>query len=73
MTRAAADADVRGPPISLTLRVTSRSDKAIRSAMSASDDNVMARPECRHPDRVLIGHPFDPPDLIPLIEVVAAR
>jgi 3-hydroxyacyl-CoA dehydrogenase len=25
---------------------------------------------CRHPQRVLIGHPFNPPHLIPLVEVV---
>ncbi len=26
---------------------------------------------CAHPERVLIGHPFNPPHLIPLVEVVA--
>ena len=26
---------------------------------------------CRHPERVLLGHPFNPPHLIPLVEVVA--
>jgi carnitine 3-dehydrogenase len=25
---------------------------------------------CRHPDRVVIGHPFNPPHLIPLVEIV---
>ncbi len=25
---------------------------------------------CRHPERVIIGHPFNPPHLIPLVEVV---
>jgi carnitine 3-dehydrogenase len=25
---------------------------------------------CRHPGRVLIGHPFNPPHLVPLVEVV---
>jgi carnitine 3-dehydrogenase len=25
---------------------------------------------CRHPDRIVIGHPFNPPHLIPLVEVV---
>jgi carnitine 3-dehydrogenase len=28
---------------------------------------------CRHPERVLIGHPFNPPHLIPLVEVVGGR
>ncbi|KAL4807209.1 hypothetical protein BDV18DRAFT_159428 [Aspergillus unguis] len=26
--------------------------------------------ECQHPERVLIGHPFNPPHLMPLVEVV---
>ena len=26
--------------------------------------------QCAHPERVLIGHPFNPPHLIPLVEVV---
>ena len=28
---------------------------------------------CRHPERVLIGHPFNPVYLLPLVEVVAGR
>ncbi len=28
---------------------------------------------CEHPDRVLIGHPFNPPHLIPLVEVVGGE
>lgn len=28
---------------------------------------------CRHPDRVVVAHPFNPPHLIPLVEVVAGR
>ena len=28
---------------------------------------------CKHPERVLIGHPFNPPHLIPLVEVVGGR
>jgi len=27
----------------------------------------------RHPDRVLVGHPFNPPHLIPLVEVVGGQ
>lgn len=26
--------------------------------------------QCQHPERVLIGHPFNPPHLMPLVEVV---
>ena len=28
---------------------------------------------CRYPGRVLVGHPFNPPHLLPLVEVVAGR
>ncbi len=28
---------------------------------------------CRHPERVLVAHPFNPPHLVPLVEVVAGR
>jgi len=26
--------------------------------------------DCRHPERCVIGHPFNPPHLVPLVEVV---
>src|SRR6185503_8072344 len=29
------------------------------------------RAGCRHPGRILVGHPFNPPHLIPLVEVVS--
>ncbi|MEM7028870.1 MAG: 3-hydroxyacyl-CoA dehydrogenase NAD-binding domain-containing protein [Chloroflexota bacterium] len=28
---------------------------------------------CQHPERVLAGHPFNPPHLVPLVEVVAGK
>jgi carnitine 3-dehydrogenase len=28
---------------------------------------------CRHPERVLVAHPFNPPHLVPLVEVVGGR
>ena len=28
---------------------------------------------CRHPERCVIGHPFNPPHLVPLVEVVGGR
>ena len=31
------------------------------------------RSECKHKGRVLVGHPFNPPYLIPLVEVVAGE
>jgi 3-hydroxyacyl-CoA dehydrogenase len=29
--------------------------------------------KCKHPERCVIGHPFNPPHLIPLVEVVAGE
>src|SRR5262249_14012611 len=29
--------------------------------------------DCRHPERCIIGHPFNPPHLVPLIEVVGGE
>jgi 3-hydroxyacyl-CoA dehydrogenase len=26
--------------------------------------------ECRHPERTVIAHPFNPPHIIPLVEIV---
>jgi 3-hydroxyacyl-CoA dehydrogenase len=28
---------------------------------------------CRHPDRVVVAHPFNPPHLVPLVEVVGGK
>jgi carnitine 3-dehydrogenase len=39
------------------------------SGLSASD----LQEPCLHPERVLITHPFNPPHLIPLVEVVGGR
>jgi carnitine 3-dehydrogenase len=39
---------------------------------SSSSGLLMSRlqDECRHPERCVIGHPFNPPHLVPLVEVV---
>jgi len=39
---------------------------------SSSSGLIMSRLQsrCRHPERFVIGHPFNPPHLIPLVEVV---
>ena len=29
--------------------------------------------ECRHPERLVLGHPFNPPHLVPLVEVAGGR
>src|ERR1700712_347767 len=44
-------------------------DSLIASSSSGITPSVM-QSECRHPERILIGHPFNPPHIIPLVEVV---
>ena len=53
-----ADMDAATPP-----------DSLIASSSSGITPSVM-QSQCKHPDRILIGHPFNPPHLIPLVEVV---
>src|SRR5262245_58339573 len=42
----------------------------IASSSSGITPSVM-QTNCVHPERVLVGHPFNPPHVIPLVEVVA--
>jgi 3-hydroxyacyl-CoA dehydrogenase len=44
-------------------------DSIIASSSSGITPSVM-QTNCKHPERVLIGHPFNPPHIIPLVEVV---
>jgi len=44
-------------------------DSIIASSSSGITPSVM-QSNCNHPERVLIGHPFNPPHIIPLVEVV---
>src|SRR5437867_622422 len=53
-----ADMDAATPP-----------DSLIASSSSGITPSVM-QSKCEHPERVLIGHPFNPPHVIPLVEVV---
>jgi len=44
--------------------------------ISSSTSSLLAsdiQAKCQHPERVLVGHPFNPPHLLPLVEVVAGR
>jgi len=44
-------------------------DRVIASSTSGfMPSDLQAR--CRHPQRVVVGHPFNPPHLVPLVEVV---
>jgi 3-hydroxyacyl-CoA dehydrogenase len=45
-------------------------DSIIASSSSGLTMSVM-QSACRHPERCVIGHPFNPPHVIPLVEVVA--
>jgi carnitine 3-dehydrogenase len=44
-------------------------DSIIASSSSGITPSVM-QSQCKHPERVLVGHPFNPPHIIPLVEVV---
>jgi len=44
-------------------------DSLIASSSSGITPSVM-QSKCRHPERVVVGHPFNPPHIVPLVEVV---
>jgi 3-hydroxyacyl-CoA dehydrogenase len=44
-------------------------DSLIASSSSGITPSVM-QSQCEQPERILVGHPFNPPHLIPLVEVV---
>jgi carnitine 3-dehydrogenase len=44
-------------------------DSIIASSSSGITPSVM-QSACKHPERVIVGHPFNPPHVIPLVEVV---
>jgi carnitine 3-dehydrogenase len=44
-------------------------DSLLASSSSGITPSVI-QSQCKHPERVLIGHPFNPPHIIPLVEVV---
>jgi carnitine 3-dehydrogenase len=52
------------------LDAAARPDVVLASSSSGMLPSVIARGCPRHPERVVIGHPFNPPHLIPLVEVV---
>jgi carnitine 3-dehydrogenase len=53
-----ADMDAAAPP-----------DSIIASSSSGLTMSVM-QSACKHPERCVIGHPFNPPHMVPLVEVV---
>ena len=53
-----ADIDQAAPPHAI---IASSTSALLRSKITAA---------CRTPDRVIVGHPFNPPHLVPLVEIV---
>ena len=47
-------------------------DSLIASSSSGLTMSVM-QSACKHPERCVIGHPFNPPHVVPLVEVVAGE
>jgi carnitine 3-dehydrogenase len=50
-----------------------RSDVLLASSSSGLLPSTFQDACARHPERVLVAHPFNPPHLVPLVEVVAGR
>ena len=47
-------------------------DFLLASSSSGITPSVI-QSQCKHPERVVIGHPFNPPHIIPLVEVVGGN
>jgi 3-hydroxyacyl-CoA dehydrogenase len=80
MTKALADADLvqeNGPErkdfkiqLFADMDAATPPESIIASSSSGLTMSVM-QSACKHPERCVIGHPFNPPHVIPLVEVVA--
>src|ERR1700744_5047618 len=80
MKRALADADLvqeNGPErpefkirLFADMDDATPQDSIIASSSSGLTMSLM-QSECKHPERCVIGHPFNPPHVVPLVEVVA--
>jgi carnitine 3-dehydrogenase len=46
---------------------------ALLASSTSSLTMTTLQRKCRHPGRCLIGHPFNPPHLIPLVEIVGGK
>ncbi|MHA6628603.1 3-hydroxyacyl-CoA dehydrogenase NAD-binding domain-containing protein [Pseudonocardia sichuanensis] len=53
-----------------TLDAAARPEVVLASSSSTLLPSALADACTRHPERVLVGHPFHPPHLVPLVEVV---
>ncbi len=82
LKKAVADADLvqeNGPErkefkiqLFADLDAATRPDAIIASSSSGLTMSTM-QSACKHPERCVIGHPFNPPHVVPLVEVVAGE
>ncbi len=82
MKKALADADLvqeNGPErkdfkikLFAEMDAATRPDSIIASSSSGLTMSTM-QSACKHPERCVIGHPFNPPHVVPLVEVVAGE
>jgi 3-hydroxyacyl-CoA dehydrogenase len=82
MKKALADADLvqeNGPErqdfkikLFAEMDAAAPSDSIIASSSSGLTMSMM-QSACTHPERCVIGHPFNPPHVVPLVEVVAGE
>jgi 3-hydroxyacyl-CoA dehydrogenase len=49
------------------------SEATILASSSSGIPIGVSQSQCKHPERCVIGHPFNPPHLIPLVEVVGSE
>ncbi len=57
-------------PLLEALDLALPADRVIASSTSSFRPSVLQAAAKRHPERILVGHPFNPPHLVPLVEVV---
>src|SRR5207342_2713964 len=62
-----AEMDAAAPIDSI---LASSSSGITPSVMQTSCTPSVLQAKCKQPERVLVGHPFNPPHIIPLVEVV---
>ena len=82
LKQAVADADLvqeNGPErkdfkikLFADMDAATRPDSIIASSSSGLTMSTM-QSACKHPERCVIGHPFNPPHVVPLVEVVAGE
>ncbi|WP_219417827.1 3-hydroxyacyl-CoA dehydrogenase NAD-binding domain-containing protein [Pseudonocardia nigra] len=80
IAEAVADADVvqeNGPErvevkhaLFAALDAAARPDAILASSSSMLPPSLIAQACTEHPERVVVGHPFNPPHIVPLVEVV---